>query len=209
MLHFLTLLAVNLSDLPAPYNSIQTLLPFTDQNWYNNRMEIEALAKTKKPKVIIELGSWTGHSTIHLAELVGKTGKVYAVDHFLGEPYYNNDVKAGEILPSLYEHFLSNVIHRKKTDIIIPIRNTTSEALTYFLENNIKPDLIYVDAAHDEENVYNDISLYFPLVKGHGVMCGDDYSWGDLGVQRAVKRFAKENSLRIEVQRNWFWILRE
>jgi hypothetical protein len=40
-------------------------------------------------------------------------------------------------------------------------------------------------------------------------MCGDDYSWGDLGVQRAVKWFAEENNLRIEVQRNWFWILRE
>jgi hypothetical protein len=66
-----------------------------------------------------------------------------------------------------------------------------------------------VGRAHDEVNVYNDISLYFPLVKGHGIMCGDDWGWGDLGVQRAVKRFALENNLSISLYGNWFWVLNE
>jgi len=55
-----------------------------------------------------------------------------------------------------------------------------------------------------------DISEYYPLVKGHGIICGDDWGWGeDFPVMRAVKRFAVENNLRIEVPNGWIWVLYE
>lgn len=91
----------------------------------------------------------------------------------------------------------------------MPVKATTNEAISFFYDLQIKPDLIYVDAAHDEESVYQDIVNYFPLVKGHGVICGDDYSWGDGGVKRAVNRFAKENGLIVVTSWDWFWFLKE
>ena len=36
-----------------------------------------------------------------------------------------------------------------------------------------------------------DIKQWYPFVEGHGVMCGDDYSYGDGGVGRAVEQFAR------------------
>ena len=42
-----------------------------------------------------------------------------------------------------------------------------------------------------------DIKQWYPFVKGHGVLCGDDYSWGDGGVGRAVEQFAKDNGLKV------------
>ncbi len=31
-----------------------------------------------------------------------------------------------------------------------------------------------------------DITLWYPFIKGHGIMCGDDFGWRDGGVGRAV-----------------------
>lgn len=89
---------------------------------------------------------------------------------------------------------------------------TTLEAGEEFKKNGPILDLVYVDASHDEASVYADLNAYFPLVKGHGVICGDDWGWGSqLGfpVSTAVHRFAIENNLRIEVIDGWFWILHE
>ena len=41
----------------------------------------------------------------------------------------------------------------------------------------VKPDLIYIDATHDFTNVMHDLIIWYPFVKGHGVLCGDDYYW--------------------------------
>ena len=75
-------------------------------------------------------------------------------------------------------------------------------------ECNIAPDLIYLDASHDEKSVYADLVAWWPFVKGHGILCGDDYKRSGDPVGKAVRRFAKENNLRVEGYR-WFWVLWE
>ena len=69
------------------------------------------------------------------------------------------------------------------------------EAAQWLKTFRIRPDLIYIDAGHDEESVYADLKAWFPLVQGHGVICGDD--WALSGVARAVTRFASENGFSI------------
>lgn len=200
------------SDLPAPYGlSESEILPFNGDGWYYNAKPMEKLLKQTKPKVVIELGSWLGKSTRHIAKLIPENSLVYAVDHWEGGLLTNPWYGVTDLLPTLYQQFLSNVIHAKLTHKIIPIRSNTLDAFFYFTENKIVPDIVYVDADHDEVSVYNDISTYYPLVKGHGIICGDDWGWGgaNLPVQKAVKRFAKENNLRIEVPNGWMWILYE
>lgn len=83
---------------------------------------------------------------------------------------------------------------------------STLEAVELFRNEGIQPDLIYVDASHDEDSVYKDLQAYFPLIKGRGILCGDDWAWGT--VRSAIERFAKENALRIEAS-HYFWVLRE
>jgi len=196
------------ANLPEPYCHLDEVMEFSGHGWYMNREPMEALLGEVDPKVVIELGSWLGLSTRHIGETIRDDGILYAVDHWLGNP--QSRVNTPHLIPTLYNQFLSNVIHAGLAHKIIPIKKTTLEAIHYFRKNGIKPDLIYVDASHEEKDVYNDLVAYYPLVKGHGVICGDDWGYGHhLPVQRAVRRFAAKNHLRIETPNNWFWILRE
>jgi hypothetical protein len=191
----------DLKQLPAPYNHAR-LMPYNPHGWYINAAGIEKLAHQIKPKVIIEIGSWMGLSTTHFASLVGSEGKVYAVDTWCGSPNEGHDP---QILASLYDQFLSNMIHKNLTNIVVPIRMDSLEAAKI---NDVYPDLIYLDATHRYEEALADLNAWFPFVKGHGVMCGDDWAWGDRGVERAVTEFAVKNHLKIHTN-GWFWYLEE
>ena len=77
---------------------------------------------------------------------------------------------------------------------------TTTEASKKMKETRTQVDLVYVDASHDEESVYRDLCNWFPFIKNHGVICGDDWKWE--GVKKAVKTFARENQLNIKTSNN-------
>ena len=201
--------------MTAPYDSVKELLPYDPSGWYANATPMEALIRKIKPKVVIELGSWKGTSTLHIAGKIPDGGVVYAVDHWFCPPY-DQEIPVWYQkfdIDHLYQQFLSNVIHAGLTDAIVPVRMGTLDAVSYFLENGIKADLIYVDASHDEESVYADLNAYYPFLRGGGVLCGDDWSWGPgwgwsedhLPVQSAVNRFAKERGLKVSVYNATFW----
>lgn len=56
-------------------------------------------------------------------------------------------------------------------------------------------DWIYIDGAHDYDNVKRDLESYKNKVKVGGYITGDDYNWG-VGhpVQKAIATFLKENT---------------
>lgn len=53
----------------------------------------------------------------------------------------------------------------------------------------LKPvEIVFIDAAHDEENVLADIRAWWPKVREGGILCGHDYQHKFPGVHRAVAR---------------------
>jgi predicted O-methyltransferase YrrM len=190
------------SDLPEPYCHLEKVLPFDPQGWYNNASQIEWLFQDNKIETVIEVGSWLGKSTRHIAELLPPTGKLYAIDHWLGSYEHQTQEMWTSYLPTLYDQFLSNVIHAGLTDKIIPIRMASLDAARFLM---VSPDLIYIDASHDYMSVYLDLVTWYPFVEEHGILCGDDCGWKS--VRKAVRRFAKENGLKIDASGN-FWRLK-
>ena len=73
-------------------------------------------------------------------------------------------------------------------------------------------DLVYLDANHSYESVYEDISLWINKVKHGGYICGHDYvdgyiqNHGQFGVKSAVKDFFKRDPdfVTLEVWPSWF-----
>ncbi|MBP9765528.1 class I SAM-dependent methyltransferase [Candidatus Babeliales bacterium] len=197
--------ALDLATLPAPYNQLTTLLPFNGHHFYMNAVWMERLFKENKPKVVVEVGSWLGGSARHMASLMGQDGRLYAVDTFEGAENLLTDERFSWMVPTLYEQFLSNVVHAGLTDRIIPVKMKSIDAADFLKQSIGYADLVYIDAAHDTDSVYQDITAYFPLVAEHkGIMCGDD--WMHPPVQEAVLKYATENHLAVYGGDNfWFY----
>lgn len=187
--------------LPPPYNELTQLLPFDNGSFFKKEcvVSLGSILRERRIETVVELGCWKGISTIFMAIFLPLHGKVYAVDHWKGSAEHTQDCSM------LYPQFLSNVIRTRLTDQIIPLKMTTLEASRLSLPSI---DLIYVDASHDEDSVYQDLNAWYPHVQlSGGILCGDDYLWGEemgFPVQKALKRFAKERSLTFDTHKN-FW----
>ena len=120
-------------------------MPFRAEGWGDNTRHLAKIIKETNVATIIEVGTWMDRTTLKLAKMLTKNGKIYAVDSFAGEPsgFYKYDPK---IVPTLWDQFLSNVIHDNLTHKIVPVRMTSEEAAKKL---NQYVHLIYIDATHN------------------------------------------------------------
>lgn len=200
------------------YDNLE-LLPEDLQGWNGDSKVFKNLIDNINPKVIIEVGTWKGLSAITMAEHIkhtNKSTKIYCVDTWLGAVEFwsshkstpERDLLLKNGYPNIYYQFLSNVVHRKVEDIIIPFPNTSHIGYLYFKHQNISADMIYIDASHEEFDVYYDIKRYMNILNINGVIFGDDYKHWE-GVKKAVDKYAYENDLDVELLENNFWVLKK
>ena len=200
------------------YNEFNPLPEDTSGRNGNSEVFVKLITEIK-PKTIIEVGSWKGQSAINM----GKTTKklelntiIHCVDTWLGAIEFWSDLKETEErnlllrngYPQIYYQFLSNVIHNGLQDTILPFPNTSENGFRYFRDIKLTADLIYIDASHEEEDVYKDVNNFFTLLNQGGIIFGDDYmSW--VGVRTSIDRFVKEQNLTLEVLENNFWVIKK
>lgn len=181
------------------YDLIKTL-PCNTQ-LCRNAKELKNFIIDRKVSSILELGSWVGDSAILMAQNLPEDGYIICVDHFIGSPEMR--IFTGI---ELYHQFLSNVkqagtqVHQK----IIPLMMSSKQAGNLI---DAKFDMLYIDAAHDEENAYQDISSWYPFCKSGGIVCGDDTIHPIHGeaVLRAITRFGQENNLTVHATPDFWW----
>lgn len=155
-----------------------------------------------RPKTIIEVGSWLGASAVHMAQRTKQFGLdtgIICIDTWLGslehwrgkEDRLQLELKNG--YPTFYENFLSNVLRLKCEDVILPLPMPSLIAAKFLKEKNIMADMVYIDASHDELDVYNDLNAYWDLITPGGALFGDDWTWPS--VVNAVTRFCGEKNV--------------
>ena len=94
------------------------------------------------------------------------------------------------------------------------IKSTSVDAYyDFFVRQDIKIDVLFIDGDHTYEGVKSDIQAWWPKVKVGGVLCGDDYVESktgkgfEYGVISAVNEFAEENNVELNIytlgQRQW------
>ena len=181
----------------------------------------EKLINQLKPRIIIEVGSWKGRTATHMASLLKKQNRdaaIICVDTWLGgiEHFTNlKNHKAWGInkykkhgYPNLYYQFLSNVMRTGMQDYIVPLPTTSNIGAQWLKLNKVKADLIFIDASHEEEDVYQDLSNYWDLLKDGGVIFGDDWHSQWYGVICAVNRFAKDKNLSPRLKKD-IWLFQK
>lgn len=193
---------INLDNI---YSNVE-IMPLDLGGWGGNHPIFNQLISWIKPSVIIEVGTWKGQSAINMCKSIKKLNlntKIYCVDTWLGALEfwtYHRDKKDRDLCfkngyPQAYFQFLSNVVQTNNQDTIIPLPMTSSIGAKYCKFFKIKPQLVYVDGSHEQNDVYRDIVDYWDILESGGVLFGDDYRDCWPGVIHDVNKFCKENSL--------------
>lgn len=203
-----SLFSVELNDvLPDPYPEVYEkvdLLPFDPHHWYAHHHIFKVIIPENDVKIAIEVGSWLGASTRDIAKLIPEDGIVFAVDTWQGsEEHQPGQICYHMPIDQLFRQFLSNVVHENLQNKIIPVRLPSVEAAKQLEALNIKADFIYLDAAHDYENIKKDLHAWYPYLREGGVFCGDDFFHPPIA--QAVHEFAAENHLTVIAHSHACW----
>lgn len=181
--------------------------PLDIHGWGHESNAFHDLIQAHNPKLIVEVGTWKGASAIRMADEVAAAGldaQILCIDTWLGalefwtdheDPERYQSLRLQNGWPQVYYQFLANVCHKGQQARIIPFPQTSATGALWLRFFGVKAELIYVDASHEEEDVYGDLLGYWEAVAPGGVLFGDDWSWD--GVRLAVQRFARENDLMI------------
>jgi cephalosporin hydroxylase len=180
---------VTLADIHAenPYVGFKTKgHPADVHGWGSDAPIFAELIERLAPRLIIEVGSWKGASAIHMAGVCKRLGldtTILCVDTWLGAVEFWDDQQDQERYqslrlrhgyPQVYYTFLANVVRAGHQDTIIPFPQTSQIAARWLARRGVQADMIYIDASHDYDDVLADLHAYWPLVRPHGVLCGDD-----------------------------------
>jgi len=118
-------------------------------------------------------------------------------------PSFNNKIWLQRNLDSVvcqhYENFEVIYIDDCSTD-------KTPNLVEQYIEErklDIKPDLVYIDASHEEIDVYNDIKAWFPKLSRNGMLCGDDWNWES--VRKGVTKYCNENNITVKNDDTFWW----
>ena len=136
------------------------------------RPELQWLAEqASQHKIIAEIGSYKGRSTRALAD--NTSGLVVAIDDFYGP----REIElAGR--DTILSQFQSNLSGCSNVVVI----NCNHRQLP---TPDFRPDMVFIDGAHEYEAVKADIRFWFEHIAPGGLLCGHDYGWSP-GVNQAV-----------------------
>lgn len=155
----------------------------------NNVKDLHTLIKKylNSETIMVEIGSFAGTSSELFALFVKH---IYCVDPYL--PYKEMDNKI-YIAEQEFDTLLS------KYNNITKVKKTSELASHDFEDRSL--DFIYIDGAHDYDNVYKDIQLWLPKVKSGGFIGGHDHYNHD------VRKAISDSNLKvIETFKESSWI---
>ena len=120
-------------------------------------------------KVIVELGTYAGGTTIQMSNIVGDKAKIYTVDIFV--------INGSDIREKTIENL-------KKYPNIELMEMTTKKAAYEF---NQPIDFLFIDADHQDDSILNDCKNWLPKLRRGGFAVFDDYFNDDFpSVKRRV-----------------------
>jgi len=117
---------------------------------------LEIISLIKQPQNILEIGTFTGYSTICLAKGLRDGGKIYTI----------------EINEELQEIFKNYFKEAKIENIVKPLIGDAKEIIKNL---DVQFDIVFIDGSKREYPIYYE--LIFPKVKKGGLIIADNVLW--------------------------------
>lgn len=188
------------------------------QGWHSDHPVFEEVFKRHRPRLVAEIGTWKGASVLHMhriAQTLSLDTHFICIDTWLGsndtlwvEDELRQHLRLDHGYPNMFRQFVHNVRTAGAQNHISPFPITSTAAARVFRKLGITIDALYVDAGHEEEEVYFDLALFYDSVAEGGAIFGDDYSEGWPGVIRAVNRFCREKNLDLKADTGKFYFVK-
>lgn len=162
-----------------------------------NRIElIDYLKELKLPLFVAEVGVAEGRFSYDILNRGVDT--LYLVDNW---GYIETQTGDGNFSQEWHNSNYNDCKEMvKEFKNVFMFRGLSVEMAKLIPDNSL--GLVYLDAAHDYENVKNDLHAFLPkLVKG-GIMAGHDYLNKSYGVEKAVSEFCKDR-FNVKVIPEW------
>jgi predicted O-methyltransferase YrrM len=148
------------------------------QDWFSWSPPVwDQVFKQLNVKKILEIGCFEGRATTWLIENVKwqKDPRIICIDTFEGGEEHTPEVMAG--VKDRFTHNIWVALQKTKLDIDIEVL----EVLSHKALKQIKTmfEFIYIDGSHVAKDVLTDACMAWPMLSVGGVMCFDDYGWGE------------------------------
>ena len=117
---------------------------------------LSMLSKIKQPNSILEIGTYTGYSTLCLAEGLSAKGVLYTIDK-------------NEELAAFSQKYFNKSLYKEK------IKQFTGNALDIIPKIDSKFDLVFIDA--DKPNYINYFNLIIDKMNSGGIILSDNVLW--------------------------------
>lgn len=162
------------------------------------------------PHFVVEVGSLHGHSAIQMATVLDYIHMprvpILCIDPFTGDTNmwanYQQDKSVGgwvKIIDgrmTVFDQFMANVQFALTRTLsrhhILPLQATSTVGARWLESKGFLPDIIFLDSAHEEDETFLELTLYYRILKPGGILFGDDYGWP--AVKRDVNRFVEEHN---------------
>ena len=144
---------------------LKVLNPRMLSGHYQGRL-LSLISKLIKPKSILEIGTYTGYSTLCLLEGLEKKGFIHTIDQ-------------NEELLNIQNKFF------KRAKVSNRIKQYTGDAKEIIKNLEVKFDLIFIDADKENYPLYYD--LVFDKLKSGGIIIADNILWSGKILEKVEK----------------------
>lgn len=183
-----------LKVIATPWPEVKPALKGSRSKWFNRHHAtvFQQMIGRHHAGLYLELGTWTGMGSAKFVADTFPDVTMICVDTFEGSEEHQRIAEYKPIAAKLWDHFCVNHWHNRER--LFPLRTDSVAGLQAVAAIGLKPDVIYIDAAHDQQSVYTDVKTALECFPG-AIIMGDDYlakGQGHPGVRLGIERAIKD-----------------